>query len=51
MKQNKYITLINKAEALEQAALRAESLYMKNVYTLKAQLLREQAEELAVGEA
>ena len=46
-----YEKLIKKAEALEQAALRAESQYLKNVYITKAQQLRAQAEELAVEDA
>ena len=51
MSNRSYETMIDKAEKLEQAAIRAESPTIKACWICKAQMLRAEAEEMTIEEA
>ena len=51
MSKRSYETKIDKAEKLEQAAIRAESPTIKACWICKAQMLRAEAEEMTIEEA
>ena len=51
MSKRSYETMIDKAEKLEQAAVRAENPTIKACWVCKAQMLRAEAEEMTIEEA
>ena len=51
MSKRSYETMIDKAEKLEQAAIRAENPTIKDCWICKAQMLRAEAEEMTIEEA
>ena len=51
MSNRSYETKIDKAEKLEQAAIRAENPTIKACWVCKAQMLRAEAEEMTIEEA
>ena len=51
MSMRSYEMTIDKAEKLEQAAIRAENQTIKACWICKAQMLRAEAEEMTIEEA